>query len=151
MPAVPWSVLRSGFSLAGQHTRSCKIKKEIYPLHFHYLCSPLLNAAKVKPGISFPLKVTKDTVIFSDSESSLSEEQRMPELYGISGCEMWRLYGIEDRAYRLDLWETSWIKLVGIEHGWARRKWVKGAFVRHVIDMIERAYPELRASIQLTR
>lgn len=127
------------------------VKREINPLHLHYLCHPVPDAAEAKPEISFLLRMTKDTVVLSDPENSISEEQRMPELYGISGCGMWRLYGVEDRVNRLDLWQPSWIKLVGIEHGWGRRKWVKGAFVRHVVDMIEGAYPELRASIQLTQ
>lgn len=124
-------------------------KKLIDAMHFHYLGEPILNAPEAKHGMSILLKVTKDTVMLSDPENSISEEQRMPELGGISGCGMWRLYGVEDRIARLDLWEPSWIRLVGIEHTWARRKWVKGSFAKHVVDMIEQAYPELHPSIRL--
>jgi hypothetical protein len=126
-------------------------KREISARHFHYLSSPVLNAAEAKPGVSILFELTKDIVTFSDPENSSSEEIRMPELNGISGCGMWRLYGVEDRTDRLDKWQPTWIRLVGIEHGWVRRKWVKGTFIRHVIDMIENAYPDLRASLCLTR
>ena len=125
-------------------------KKEIAPLPIHYLCMPLLNAPEARSNTSVFLQVTKSRIIISDSENSLIEEDRMPELNGISGCGMWRLFGIEDRTDRLDQWQPSWIRLVGIEHGWARGKWVKGTFVKHVISLIANTYPELYGSIQLT-
>jgi hypothetical protein len=125
-------------------------KKEITPLPIHYLCNPLLNAPEAHAGTSVLFQVTKNTVILSDSQNSLIEEQRIPELNGISGCGMWRLFGVEDRVNRLDQWQPSWIRLVGIEHGWVRGKWVKGTFVRHAISLIANTYPELRTSIQLT-
>lgn len=126
------------------------IKKEINPVPIHYLCEPLLNTPEARADISVFFKVTKDIAIVSDLQNSLIEEQRMPELNGISGCGMWRLFGIEDRTDRLEQWQPSWIRLVGIEHGWVRRKWVKGTFIQHVISLIANTYPELRASIQLS-
>ena len=125
-------------------------KNRINPTPFHYLCEPLRNPDEAKPGINVLFKVTKDIVILSDLENSDVEEQRMPELNGISGCGMWRLFGVGDRADHSHRWDPSWIRLVGIEHTWARRKWVKGTFIRQAINLIANTYPELRTSIELT-
>jgi len=126
-------------------------KKEINARPLHYLSTPLPRNDEGKEGVTLLLKVTKRTVILSDPENSIEEETRAPDLQGISGCGMWRLYEAEKHAGRLDRWEPSWIRLIGIEHGWVPGKWVKGTFIRHAIDLIENSHPELQASFKLTK
>jgi hypothetical protein len=127
------------------------VNREISALHFHYMSSPIILPSESKPQVTLWLEVTNGIVTLSDSEAATEGEVRMPELNGISGCGMWRLYGTEDRIDKLEQWDPSWIRLVGIEHAWVRGKRVKGTFVQHAIDMIENAYPDLRTSIRLSR
>jgi hypothetical protein len=125
------------------------LKKEIDALPFCYLTRPILNALESTPGISFLLELTNDKVIFHDSVKSISEERRMPELKGISGCGVWRLYGDKDVADRLDRWDSSRIKLVGIEYAWMRRKWVRCVFIQHLIELIRNFSPDLHSSMSI--
>lgn len=71
------------------------------------------------------------------------------ELRGISGCGMWSLVADSRQRNQLDQWDTSWIRLLGIEYAWVRRKWVKCVFVPHAIDLILK-FIRPRASVQVT-
>jgi hypothetical protein len=125
--------------------------RAIDPVPLYYLSRPVILPDEGKPDVTLCLEVARDTVMLCDLNAATEEEIRMPELGGISGCGIWRLYGTENRIDQLDRWEPSWIRLVGIEHTWVRRKRVRGTFIRHTIDLIGGSWPELRASIQLSR
>jgi hypothetical protein len=125
-------------------------RKEIDAKHFHYMSRVLDLPDEGRPQITIWFKISHHTVTSLDSETSTEEDVRMPELGGISGCGMWRLYGVEDKIHRLDQWEPSWIRLVGIEHAWVRGKRIKATFVKHVVDLIAYSCPELRSSIEVS-
>lgn len=97
-----------------------------------------------KPGTSIAVRWTANSITTHDGDPV-----RMPELGGISGCGMWRLYGSED-CERLDFWDPSWIRLSGIEHRVSPKKWIKGTLIRRVIELIRHDYADLRPSIDLT-
>lgn len=97
------------------------------------------------PGVSIVLRFKQTTITRPDGESD-----RMPSLKGISGCGIWRLYGHGDRLTRLDTWDPGWIRLAGIEHGCVDRKYIKGTMMKPVLKLIERANPDLAASMRLT-
>jgi hypothetical protein len=97
------------------------------------------------PGVSIVLRFKQDTITRPDGETD-----RMPSLKGISGCGIWRLYGDGDRLGRLDTWDPGWIRLAGIEHGCIERKYIKGTMIKLVLNLIERANPDLGASMRLT-
>jgi len=97
------------------------------------------------PGVSIVLRFKQHTITRPDGETD-----RIPSLKGISGCGIWRLYGAGDRLGRLDTWDPGWIRLAGIEHGCVERKYIKGTMIKPVLELIERANPDLGASMRLT-
>lgn len=97
------------------------------------------------PGVSMVLRFKQHTITRPDGETD-----RMPSLKGISGCGIWRLYGAGDRLGRLDTWDPGWIRLAGIEHGCVERKYIKGTMIKSVLELIERANPDLGPSMRLT-
>lgn len=59
---------------------------------------------------------------------------KVPELQGISGCGIWRIWAV-DELNDLSNCNESWIRLAGIEHR-ATREAIIGTFARHALDMI---------------
>lgn len=96
------------------------------------------------PGVSIVLRFKQHTITRPDGETD-----RMPSLKGISGCGIWRLYCAGDQLGRLDTWNPGWIRLAGIEHGCVERKYIKGTMIKPVLELIERANPDLGASMRL--
>lgn len=98
------------------------------------------------PGVSITLKYDGNTIV-----CARGERPRIPDLHGISGCGIWRLYAYCDhRAQRA--WDPSAIRLVGIEHTLqgSPYKAVKGVGIEHVVYQIACIHPELAPSIRLT-
>jgi hypothetical protein len=94
-------------------------------------------------GISIALICSQNETVSPDGELA-----RLPDLHGISGGWIWRLYGPNHRPLRM--WEPGWIRLAAIEHTVVAGKAIKGTLLRAVIAMILKTYPELRRSIQLS-
>ena len=73
---------------------------------------------------------------------------RLPELRGISGCGIWRMYGPES-APRIGSWNSDFIRLAGIEHSVVGTKAIKGVAIPYVLETLADVYPELRAPVDL--
>ena len=83
-----------------------------------------------RPGVSIALARGKDSITLSGDR----EPVRSPELQGISGCGIWRLWSnaeFED----LDKWDESWIRFVGIEHRTGGEA-IIGTMAFQVFDML---------------
>jgi hypothetical protein len=102
------------------------------------------GALDAKAGVTIALKWTK--TVIRDAQQN---EIRMPELKGISGCGIWRLFVTDKHGDRLSKWSPDLIRLVGIEHHTATRKRIKGTIVAHTLAAIASRYPELRPSMDI--
>ncbi len=110
---------------------------------YFYYGSHLTTTDSATPGASIVVACTQPTL------STARGDEHMPELKGISGCGMWRLYCDRDRLDRLGAWDTSWIRLAGIEHTVQKRKWIKGTVIQRVIEHLRHDHADLRPSIRL--
>ncbi len=72
---------------------------------------------------------------------------RLPDLHGISGGGIWRMFAPES-AMRLPRWSPSFIRLAGTVHG---AQPIKGVTMPHILATIAQAYPELQGAIELAR
>jgi hypothetical protein len=127
-----------------QHNTPDYETKEINVTPFMYTSLLDTEVLDAKPGVTIALKWTK-TVIYDSQRNEL----RMPELKGISGCGIWRLFITEKHGYRLGRWSTDLIRLVGIEHRITPRKRIKGTIVANALIVIAHLYPDLHASMSI--
>jgi len=95
----------------------------------------LTDSDHVHPGVSIALARGKDSITRGDD----GEPARSPELRGVSGCGIWRLWANE-QADQLADWNETWIELVGIEHRTAGEA-IIGTMAAHVYDMLLRTQP----------
>lgn len=73
---------------------------------------------------------------------------RLPNLRGMSGCGIWRMYGPESGTH-LRSWSSDFIRLAGIEHSVVGSKAIKGVAIPYIVETIAATYPELRGPIDL--
>jgi hypothetical protein len=117
---------------------------EITANRFSYL-TYLAAVEGETPGMTLGLEFRSSVLRHVDG----TDVKRMPELKGISGCGIWRLW-TEDQTASLDRWDPSWIRLSGIEHAVTARRSIRGTIIGHAIGIIARSYPELVPSIRLS-
>jgi hypothetical protein len=66
---------------------------------------------------------------------------------GISGCGIWRVF---ETPSRMDNWDPSDLKLVGLEHSWNHQIQVlRGTRIRCALVVIAHHYPELRPALSV--
>jgi hypothetical protein len=76
--------------------------------------------------------------------------QRVPDLYGVSGCGIWRMI-TSDVIERRQPWTPSSLRLTGIEHSVLPNRHIKGILMSYVIASIRREHSDLRSAIDLYR
>jgi len=94
-------------------------------------------------GKSIALSFTSQWVI-EDS----GERVRAPALPGISGCGIWRMVAKQHPSP--GHWDTSFIRLAGIEHGIAGPA-IKGLLAFRLVDSVRQSHPDLASAIELVR
>nr|HEX4316238.1 hypothetical protein [Kofleriaceae bacterium] len=95
----------------------------------------LTNSDSAHPGISIAVANHKDSIA-RDREGGRA---RPPDLHGVSGCGIWRLWA-NDQAGDLDQWDETWIRLVGIEHRTVGEA-IIGTMASHFFEMALRTQP----------
>lgn len=94
-------------------------------------------------GSSIALSFLSPWVIQDDGERI-----RAPALQGISGCGIWRM--VSERHPTPGHWDTTSIRLAGIEHGIVGKA-IKGLLAFRLVDYIRQNHPDLAPAIELVR
>lgn len=133
------------YVVAGYPVELTKVdKNEITANRFSYLT----NLAPVEneiPGVTLGLSFKSSILRHEDG----TDTARMPSLGGISGCGIWRVWA-DSQGNPIGRWDTSWIRLAGIEHAVTSRRSIRGTIIGHMLGMIARSYPELLPSIRVS-
>lgn len=140
MPAGAYLV--TGFP--AQLTKIDHALKEITANRFSYL-THLAAVDNETPVMTLGLQFRSSILRYEDG----STVRQMPELKGISGCGIWRVW-TESQTASLDRWDPPWIRLSGIEHAVIAHRSIRGTIIGHAIGIIARSYPELVPSIRLS-
>jgi hypothetical protein len=119
-------------------------QKEISASHFSFL-TQLVDVDRGEPGITLGLSFREPTLRNGYGELV----RRVPELNGISGCGIWRVW-LEENRDSLARWDPSWIRLSGIEHAVTPRRSIRGTLVGHALQLIARSQPELIPSMRVS-
>jgi len=75
------------------------------------------------------------------------KELEPPDIHGISGCGIWRICDFTRAA--IERFRPSELRLVALEHGWVRGKYVIGTRMEHALQFLVTAYPDLKRSMSI--
>jgi hypothetical protein len=95
----------------------------------------LADSENAHSGISIVLANTKESFAI-DADGDVAPS---PDLHGVSGCGIWRLWANEEFE-RIAQWDESWIRLVGIDHRTSGET-IIGTMIRHVVRMMIETQP----------
>jgi len=139
---------KGAYLLAGfpaQYSKADHAAKEITASWFSYLTALAVDDGE-QDGLTLRLQFRESIFRHADG----SEARRAPELKGISGCGIFRLWQ-ESQVDSLDRWDPSWIRLSGIEHAVSPRSSIRGTIIGHALRVIAGSCPELVPSMRIAR
>jgi len=74
-------------------------------------------------------------------------ELEPPDIHGISGCGIWRV--CEFTREGMERCRPEDLRLVALEHGWVRGKYVLATRIEYALQFVAARYPELKRSMSI--